>query len=349
MRLLCALLLFSLPAHAADGFIPITWDGANGKLMMEISRFDEEFLYQTGLPAGLGSNPVGLDRGELSDTRLVKFTRVGPRVLLVQMNDRYRAISSDPNERRAVEESFAQSILGSFKIEQPVGAPASSPVLVDATSFFLRDAHGVIPRLRATGQGNYTLDADRSAFYPERTKAFPKNTEVEVILTFTTNENPGPLVRSVTPTPAAITVRQHHSFIELPPPGFTPRAHDPRVGYITVDFFDYATPFTGPVERRFIARHRIAPGKPIIYYVDSGAPEPIRSALMEGASWWREAFAAAGFPNAYEVRVLPDGVDPMDVRYNVIHWVHRSTRGWSYGESIVDPRTGEILKGNVRL
>ncbi|HVS33349.1 MAG TPA: zinc-dependent metalloprotease [Thermoanaerobaculia bacterium] len=324
---------------------------------MEISRFEEEFLYQTGLPAGLGSNPVGLDRGELSDTRLVKFVRVGPKVLLVQTNDRYRATSNDPNERRAVEESFAQSILGSFKIESggaPVpssGAPPApaASVVVDATSFFLRDGHGVIPRLRNTGQGTWTLDAERSAFYLERTKAFPKNTEVEVTLTFTTNDNPGPLVRSVAPTPSVITVRQHHSFIELPPPGFTPRAHDPRVGYITVGFFDYATPFTGPVERRYIARHRITPGKPIVFYVDSGAPEPIRSALVEGASWWREAFAAAGFPDAYEVKVLPDGVDPMDVRYNVIHWVHRSTRGWSYGESIVDPRTGEILKGNVRL
>ena len=328
-----------------DGFLPLYWDEENGKLFLEISRFGEEMLYQTGLPAGLGSNPVGLDRGELSDTRLVKFVRVGPKVLLVQMNDRYRATSNDANERRAVEESFAQSILGGFKVEATEG----SRVLVDATSFFLRDAHGVIQRLKTTGQGTYSLDENRSAFHLDRTKAFPKNSEVEVTLTFSTNDTPGPLVRSVTPTPASITLREHHSFIELPPPGFTPREHDPRVGYITVDFYDYASKFTGPIERRFIARHRVTPGKPIIYYVDSGAPEPIRSALIEGASWWAAAFEAAGLPNAYQVMVLPEGVDPMDVRYNVIHWVHRSTRGWSYGESIVDPRTGEILKGNVRL
>jgi hypothetical protein len=341
------------PALAAPqrmpGFIPISWDDETGKLTMEISRFNEEFLYTTGLPAGLGSNPVGLDRGELSDTRLVKFVRVGPKVLLVQLNDRYRATSNDPNERLAVEESFAQSVLAAFKVEPGGAPPTSAAVTVDATQFFLRDAHGVAARLRATQQGNYTLDENRSAIYLERTKAFPKNTEVEATLTFTTNDNPGPLVRAVTPTPTVITVREHHSFIELPPPGFITRAHDPRVGYITIDFYDYASAFTGPIERRFIARHRLTKDKPIVYYVDNGAPEPIRSALLEGASWWSAAFAAAGFPGAFQVKVLPADADPMDVRYNVIHWVHRSTRGWSYGESIVDPRTGEILKGNVRL
>lgn len=328
-----------------DGFIPLYWDADNGKLYMEISRFGEEFLYQTGLPAGLGSNPVGLDRGELSDTRVVRFERVGPRVLLVQINDQYRATTPNANERRAVEESFAQSILGGFKVEKD----DNGVVLVDATSFFLRDAHGVIQRLKNTKQGNYRLDDSRSAIYLDRTKAFPKNTEVEATLTFTTDDTPGPLVRSVTPTPSIITLREHHSFIQLPDPGYTPRELDPRVGFISVSFYDYGTPFTSPVEKRWITRHRLTKDKPIVYYVDNGAPEPIRSALIEGASWWREAFAAAGFPNAFQVKVLPDDADPMDVRYNVIHWVHRSTRGWSYGESITDPRTGEILKGNVRL
>ncbi|HSP34495.1 MAG TPA: zinc-dependent metalloprotease [Thermoanaerobaculia bacterium] len=328
-----------------DGFIPLFWDDENGKLYMEVSRFGEEFLYATGLPAGLGSNPVGLDRGELSDTHVLRFERIGPKVLLVEVNEDYRALSSDPNERRAVEESFAQSVLGGFKVEASDG----NRVLVDATSFFLRDAHGVIQRLRETKQGNYALDDARSAIYLDRTKAFPKNTEVEATLTFTTSDTPGPLVRSVTPMPQAITVREHHSLIALPDPGYTPRELDPRVGFISVKFYDYATPFTGPVERRWITRHRLTKDHPLVYYVDNGAPEPIRSALVEGASWWKEAFTAAGFPNGFDVRLLPADADPMDVRYNVIHWVHRSTRGWSYGESIVDPRTGEILKGNVRL
>ncbi|HEY8712439.1 MAG TPA: zinc-dependent metalloprotease, partial [Thermoanaerobaculia bacterium] len=333
-----------------DGFIPLYWDEDAGKLFMEIPRFNEEFLYQTGLPAGLGSNPVGLDRGELSDTRVVRFERVGPKVLLVQVNERYRAITPDANERRAVEESFAQSVLAGFKVES-VAPPTSAAgaVLVDATSFFLRDAHGVIQRLKDAKQGNYKLDESRSAIYLPRTKAFPKNTEVEATLTFTTDDTPGPLVRSVTPAPSIITVREHHSFIALPGPGYTPRELDPRVGFISVNFYDYATPFTGPVERHWITRHRLTKDHPIVYYVDNGAPEPIRSALIEGASWWSDAFAAAGFPNSFQVKVLPDDADPMDVRYNVIHWVHRSTRGWSYGESITDPRTGEILKGNVRL
>ncbi|HEX7421557.1 MAG TPA: DUF5117 domain-containing protein, partial [Thermoanaerobaculia bacterium] len=348
-RIALILLLLATSASAAtqklDGFIPLYWDDDNGKLLMEISRFNEDFLYQTGLPAGLGSNPVGLDRGELSDTRVVRFERVGPKVLLVQVNDRYRAISPDANERRAVEESFAQSVLGGFKIEKT----ENNTVLVDATSFFLRDAHGVIQRLKDAKQGSYKLDETRSAIYLDRTKAFPKNTEVEVTLTFTTDDTPGPLVRSVTPTPSVITVREHHSFIALPDPGYTPRELDPRVGFISVGFYDYATPFTGPVEKHWITRHRLTKNTPIVYYVDNGVPEPIRSALIEGASWWSAAFAAAGYPNSFQVKVLPDDADPMDVRYNVIHWVHRSTRGWSYGESIIDPRTGEILKGNVRL
>src|SRR5205085_1139056 len=109
----------------------------------------------------------------------------------------------------------------------------------------------------------------------------------------------------------------------------------------------------------WIARHRLEkkdpnaavsePVKPIVYYVDNGAPEPIRSALVEGASWWSQAFEAAGFKNAWIVKVLPDGADPMDIRYNMINWVHRSTRGWSYGGAVTDPRTGEIIKGNVLL
>ncbi len=348
-RIALVLFLVATSASAAmqrlDGFIPLDWDADSGKLSMEISRFGQEFLYQTGLPAGLGSNPVGLDRGELSDTRVVRFERVGPKVLLVQVNDRYRATTDNANERRAVEESFAQSVLGGFKVEKD----ENGTVMVDATSFFLGDGHGVIRRLKNTKQGSYKLDDSRSAIFMERTKAFPRNTEVEATLTFTTDDNPGSLVRPVTPTPSIITVREHHSFIQLPDPGYTPRELDPRIGYISIGFYDYATPFTGPVEKHWITRHRLSKDHPIVYYVDNGAPEPIRSALMEGASWWSEAFAAAGFPGSFQVKVLPDDADPMDVRYNVIHWVHRSTRGWSYGESIVDPRTGEILKGNVRL
>jgi hypothetical protein len=328
-----------------EGFVPLRWDEDSGKLLMEITRFGEEMIWQVSLASGVGSNPIGLDRSQLGATHLIRFERVGPRVLMVEPNYAYRALSGDSSERRAVEQSFAQSILAGFKIE----STTPRGVLVDATEFFLSDAHGVARSLRDAQQGSYSLDRNRSALYLARTKAFPRNTEVEATLTFSTNDRPGPLVRGVTPTPDIVTVREHHSFVALPEPGFTPRRQDPRVGILGIEFYDYASPFTGPITKRWIARHRLEPGHPIVYYVDNGVPEPIRSALVEGASWWREAFAAAGFPDGFQVKVLPPDADPLDIRYNVINWVHRSTRGWSYGASVVDPRTGEILKGNVLL
>ena len=312
---------------------------------MEVTRFGEEMIWQVSLASGVGSNPIGLDRSQLGATHLIRFERVGPRVLMVEPNYAYRALSNDPSERRAVEQSFAQSILAGFKVE----STTPRGVLVDATEFFLSDAHGVTRRLRDAQQGSYALDRNRSAIYLPRTKAFPRNTEVEATLTFTTNDRPGALVRGVTPTPEVITVRQHHSFVALPEPGFQPRRQDPRVGVFGVEFYDYASPFTEPITKRWVARHRLDAGKPVVYYVDNGVPEPIRTALVEGAAWWAEAFAAAGYSTGFQVKVLPADADPLDVRYNVINWVHRSTRGWSYGASVVDPRTGEIIKGNVLL
>lgn len=338
-----------------DGYFPLYWEAETGKLLLEISRFRQEFLYQVSLPTGVGSNPLGLDRGQLGDTHLVHFERVGPKILMVAPNYRYRAITNDESERRAVEESFARSVLWGFKVEASDG----ERVLVDATSFFVRDSHGVTDRLRESNQGQYRLDESRSAVHLPRTKAFPKNTEVEVMLTFTTEGNAGPLVRETVPSPQSLTVREHHSLVELPDAGYAPRRLDPRVGANAVEFYDYASPFTEPIEKRWIVRHRLQKKdtgaaaseaiRPIIYYVDGGAPEPIRSALVEGASWWAEAFEAAGFRNAFQVKILPADADPMDARYNMINWVHRSTRGWSYGSSITDPRTGEIIKGNVTL
>lgn len=341
--------------HKIDGYIPLYWDADNGKLMMEISRFGEEMIYQTSLPGGVGSNPIGLDRNQLGATHIVRFERVGPRVLMIEPNYRYRALTNDAAEQRAVTDSFAQSILAGFKVE----AASGSSVLVDATDLFLTDMHGVSRALSDAKQGNYSVDKNRSAIYLERTKAFPRNTEVEATLTFVTHDRPGNLISGVTPTAEAVTVREHHSFVQLPDPGYKPRRADPRVGIFGVDFADYATPFTAPLEKHWIARHRLEkkdpnaavsePVKPIVYYVDNGCPEPIRSALIEGASWWSQAFEAAGFKNAFIVKVLPADADPMDARYNVINWIHRSTRGWSMGESVTDPRTGEIIKGVVLL
>lgn len=342
-------------ATKIDGFIPLYWNETEGTLMMEISRFDEEILLVISLPAGLGSNPVGLDRGQLGSTHVIRFSRIGNKVVMTEPNYAFRAISDDPEERQSVIDSFASGTLWGFT----VAAETGDRVLVDATSFFLRDAHGAINTLADTGQGSYTLDESRSYFWLPRTRGFPKNTEVEVSLTLTTANPKGGLVRGVAATPAALTIREHFSFVELPGPGYEPRRFDPRAGSFGITFYDFASPVTDPIEVRWIARHRLEkkdpsaaisePVEPIVYYLDRGTPEPIRSALLDGARWWNEGFEAAGFRNALRVEVLPPDADPMDVRYNMINWVHRSTRGWSYGAGVVDPRTGEIIKGNVTL
>jgi len=341
-------------AQKLAGYFNLYWDAKQGKLWLEIDKWGSEFLYQSGLPAGIGSNDIGLDRGQLGATRVVRFERSGPKVLLIQENLDYRAVSNDPDERRAVHDSFAESALWGFKVE----AEEKDHALVDATDFFLRDAHGVPAALHRTKQGSYHLDASRCAIYLPQTKNFPLNTEVEATLTFA-GEEPGRWVRDVTPSPESITVREHHSFAQLPPAGYKPRAYDPRSSFFGISYMDYATPISEPIVKRFIARHRLEkkdpkaavsePVQPIVYYLDRGAPEPIRSALLEGARWWNQAFEAAGYKNAFRVEMLPEGADLMDLRYNVIQWVHRATRGWSYGAAVVDPRTGEIIKGHVTL
>jgi hypothetical protein len=275
-------------------------------------------------------------------------------VLLIERNHRFRARSSNPDEVRAVEEAFTPSVYWGFEVE----AETDGRVLVDATDFFLRDAQGSTDRIDRAGQGEFQLEPSRSVFHLPHTRSFPKNTEVETLLTFTSNR-PGPLVRSVAANPEAVTLRQRHSFVELPDGDYTPREIDPRIGVNTLTFADYASPIDQPLKVQWAVRHRLEKKdpdaerseavEPLVYYLDRGVPEPIRSALLEGASWWNQAFEAAGFVDAFRVEMLPVGADPMDLRYNVIHWTHRSTRGWSYGYSVVDPRTGEILKGNVNL
>jgi hypothetical protein len=337
-----------------DGFFPLYWDAGAGKLWLEIPRLGEEFLYITGAPTGLGSNDIGLDRGQIGGERVVRFMRVGNKVLLTQANYGFRASDTAAAARRAVEESFATSTLWGFRAEAETGGA----VLVDATDFALRDVHNVVGTLTHTRQGTFRLDLSRSALHLPSTRGFPRNTEIETSLTFT-GENPGGWLRDVAPSADAVTIRQRISLVALPEPGFTPRELDPRAGFFGVSYRDLTAPLGTSQTRQFIARHRLQkrnpgaavsePVKPIVYYLDRGAPEPIRSALLEGARWWNEAFEAAGYRNAFRVELLPEDADPMDVRYNVIQWVHRHTRGWSYGNSVTDPRTGEIIKGHVTL
>ncbi|MEM1319332.1 MAG: zinc-dependent metalloprotease [Bacteroidota bacterium] len=336
------------------GYFDFWWDEKGGKIWLKVDRLDEEFLYVNALAAGVGSNDIGLDRGQLDDNRVVKFIRSGNKVLLIEPNYRFRAISENKEESRSVEEAFAQSVLWGFTVE----AEENGSVLLDLTNFLLRDAHDVAGQLRRTKQGQYTVNTSRSAIYLERTKNFTDNSEFEALLTYV-GEPKGSYVNSVVPTPAAISVRLHHSLVRLPDENYEMRAYDPRSGYNIISYSDYATPIEEPLVKRFIRRHRLRKKnpeaarseavEPIVYYLDRGAPEPIRSALLDGARWWNQAFEAAGYINAFQVKVLPEGVDPLDVNYNVIQWVHRSTRGWSYGGGVTDPRTGEIIKGHVSL
>ena len=354
-----------------DGFFPMYWDEAGGRLWVEVPKLDVEVLHSTGFATGLGSNDIGIDRGALTGSRIVTFERVGPRLLMVQPNYRYRGTSSNPAEVRDVRDAFARSVLWGF----PIAAATDGRVLVDFTEFLVRDANDVAGRLRP---GSYRFDAGRSTVYVPMTQGFPKNTEMEAELTFVRQPGGGgPAagggrggggggggaflegVATVAATGDAASIRVHHSIVELPDARYTPRVLDPRAGYFGVTFEDFAAPLGAPMTKRFIARHRLEkkdpsaavsdPVKPIVYYVDPGAPEPIRSALVEGARWWNQAFEAAGYRNAFQVQMLPDGVSPLDIRYNVINWVHRSTRGWSTGGSVTDPRTGEIIKGVVTL
>ena len=336
------------------GFMTYYWDAKKGKIWLEIAALDTELLYYPTLAEGVGSNDIGLDRGRLGQEHIVKFQRSGNKVLMLEPNYSYRAISNDPLERKAVEESFAKSVHAGFEIV----AEEKGSVLVDFTPFLMQDAVGAVQAISRTKQGTFKFDPTRSAMYMPRTKAFPQNTEFETIITLT-GDNPGSFLRDVVPTSTAITVHQHHSFVQLPDNNYKPRLFDPRIGYGGIEYFDYATPVSQPIMKRYISRHRLEKKdpsaavseavKPIVYYIDPGTPEPIRSALMEGTAWWNQAFEAAGYKDAFQVKLLPADADPMDIRYNLVQWVHRSTRGWSYGGSINDPRTGEIIKGKVTL
>ena len=337
-----------------DGYFTFYYDEGNDKIFLEIENLDKEFLYVNALSEGIGSNDIGLDRGQLGNTRVVKFIKAGNKLLLIQPNQYYRAITDNIEEKKSVEQAFAKSILKGFVIKET----KNGKYLVDATSFFIRDAHGVMGRLSAKKQGKYTLDRSRSAINLKRTRAFPKNVEFDVMVTFK-GVPKGYDIRSVVPTSTSVTVNQHHSFIELPDNKYTPRKFDPRSGANAMSYLDYATPVNKSIKKRFIYRHRLQKKnpnaarseavEPIIYYLDRGTPEPVRSALLDGARWWNQAFESIGFTNAFQVKMLPEDADLLDVRYNVIQWVHRSTRGWSYGSSVSDPRTGEIIKGHVSL
>lgn len=337
-----------------EGYFDFYYSEDKDQILLKVDRLGEEFLYVNSLSQGIGSNDIGLDRGQLGNTRVVYFRRAGNKLLLIQPNLTYRAGTDNALEKASVDQAFARSVLYGF----PIKESSDSSHLIDLTPFLMQDAHGVSQRLKEKKQGSYSLDKSRSSIALERTRGFPMNSEFDVLLTFKGRAT-GSEIRSVTPSPSAVSVHQHHSFIELPDAGYQSRVFDPRSGCYPFDYYDYASPVEEPLLKRFIRRHRLQKKdpnaviseavEPIVYYLDNGTPEPVKSALLEGGRWWNQAFEAIGYKDAFQLRMLPDDADPLDIRYNVIQWVHRSTRGWSYGMSVTDPRTGEIIKGHVSL
>ena len=364
--LLCLVFLFNISLLSAqfieekkdlksyNGYFNFHYSPTEGKIYLEVDQLNKEFLYTHFLASGIGSNDIGLDRGQIGDGVVVKFIKSGNTILLLQPNQKFRAISDNEFEKKSIEEAFATSIIFGF----PIKETKNEKHLIDLTPFLLRDAHHVAKRLKNNNQGTYKLDKSRNVLWLENTKAFPKNVEFESLLTFV-GDPKGRQIVTVAPDANSITIRQHIGFIELPDDNYSPRIFDARSGSFPMSYMDYSTPVWEPIKKQFVYRHRLHKKnpnlklseavEPIVYYLDPGTPEPIRSALLEGASWWDQAFEAIGYKDAFQVKMLPPDADPLDVRYNVIQWVHRSTRGWSYGGSINDPRTGEIIKGHVSL
>lgn len=339
-----------------DGFLPVWLDSVQGRLFLELPADSTRAIVYFTLATGLGSNAVGLDRGADGASHLVRFDRAGGRVLVVFENWNYRSsLADNAAHQRTVSEAFPPSTVAAL----PLAAAEQGRLLVEATDFVLRDWMGVAQALTASDQGSYSMARDRSAVVRTRTRAFPDNTEIDASLTFAASGRPGAIVRRIVPDGQAFTLRQHISFVRLPDGGYRPRPADPRVGFFGIEFKDYGQPIQMPLEQRWIARHRLERADPsdprgtvrapIVYHIDRGIPEPVRSATVEGARWWERAFALAGLPGGFRVEDLPEGADPMDARYNVVQWENRNERGWSIGGSVGDPRTGQILKAMARM
>ncbi|MCE7041631.1 zinc-dependent metalloprotease [Dyadobacter sp. CY312] len=349
-----------------EGFFNFYYDEKTGKVLLEIDKMDQEFLYFSSLSNGVGNG--GPERGQASSA-IAKFVKVGAKVLLIEPVYNYRAITENRDEIKSVESSFAKSVIWGFT---PV-ATDGNKTLIDLTPFIVRDSQNMAARLGVRGSlgpvsvqpvsngGTYRMDDSRSVVYIENTKNFPKNTEFEALITFTGGAPGGGRGPGLAPDPGAVSVNMHQSFVELPDANYKSRRFDARSGFGMFSYMDFSAPMTEPIVKRFIRRHRLEkknPGaavseavKPIVYYIDRGAPGPVKKALIDGGAYWNESFEAAGFKNAFIVKELPEGVDPMDIRYNVVNWINRSgsPRGFSFGSSFIDPRTGEIMKGVVTL
>jgi hypothetical protein len=347
LKILSALLICLVSTQTSaqgEGLLNLVGETDSGKVFLHLDTLPADYLYVAGLQSGVGSNDLGLDRGKLGRTRLVRFERYGNRVLLLEPNLKFRAETENDYEHRTVTEAFAQSVLAGFPIE----ISDEDEIRIDLGPLLFSDIMRIADLITDLEQGTFEVDPERSAVDLSGIRNFPQNSLVPVVVTLK-GTSPGDFIKDVTPTPDSLTVRVTHQFIQVPESDYQTRRFHPRSGYFALKYRDYAAPLSEPMDKRLIYRHQLKPGDTLRYYVDNGTPEPVRSALLEGASWWSEAFAAAGLENGFTVDVLPDDADPLDVRYNVIQWVHRATRGWSYGFNVGDPRTGQIIKGHVSL
>ncbi|MEO1188841.1 MAG: DUF5117 domain-containing protein, partial [Pseudomonadota bacterium] len=344
-----------------DGFLTLFADEEGGRVYAVFPAANEDdvslrAIYAAGLTSGLGSNPIGLDRGLFDGGSLIAFRKIGNRLVAEQENWNYQASSENPLERKAVRESFARSFLWSGEI---TATGPNGESLVDISSFLTRDALGIVKTLKDHPDGGaFSIASDRTFPDAANALAFPDNVEFDAFLTLT-SDSPGREVRATAADGRAITMVMHHSLVRLPDEGYTPRPYDIRSGAIDIPYYDFSAPLDDQiittVARRF-RLERVDPSaqsgpvkEPIVFYVDAGAPPQIRDALIDGALWWADAFEAAGFEDAFRVEPLPEGAHPRDIRYNIISWTHRQTRGWSYGGGVSDPRTGEMIKGSVIL
>lgn len=344
----------------AEGLIPVYADAARGRVLLLLPAPDAQgisgrYIHVASLRTGLGSAPIGLDKARLGPSRLLAFRRVGAKVVAEYENPRFRAVGAPAAEQASARDAFAPSMVWAGEV---LSVDPQGRILIDISSFLTRDALGVVDALKGAGESGWSLSGDLSMADPAAARAFPENVELEALQTYV-SETPGREVANISPDAKRMTLKVRHSFVKLPEPGYEPRVFDPRSGGNALQFLDFAAPLGEPIVQQYALRFRLEKTdpaaavspvkKPIIFYMDPAAPEPIRTALMEGAAWWADAFEAAGFKDAYRVELLPPDADPLDVRYSVINWADRATRGWSYGQTIIDPRTGEILKGTVVL
>ena len=345
-------------APAEKPLLDVNADALTGKIVATFPKpgpdgVSARYIYLTQLGTGLGSAPIGLDRAAASETRILVFRRIGKKVAAEVENSKFVASNGDADAQHAVDTSFATSTLWMGDV---LNTAKDGSYTVDLSGFLARDDLGIPLAIKNGGGGEFRFVPELSAADPNFVKVFPKNAEFAAKLTFRSDKPEAEVSNIVSGNTLTLVLR--HSLIALPDPGYIPRT-DPYGYTIGLQKVDFSAPLGAPLVKDLARRFRLEKvdpaaarspvKKPITFYIDRSAPEPVRTALKEGVGWWNSAFDAAGFENAFEVGILPEGADPLDVRYNVVNWVDRATRGWSYGQPISDPRTGEIIKGSVLL